>query len=64
MSDWDIKDISIETSDLISENYRSNRNEICKNCDRLSIVKICKECGCFIPLKTYFINATCPLNKW
>lgn len=55
---------------LSSKNYttktvRDTRYEICKRCDRfLSPVKVCRECGCSMPLKTWLKNATCPLNKW
>jgi len=41
------------------------RMEICKSCDRFQdTVKICKECGCFMPIKVKFIASECPLGKW
>ena len=41
------------------------RIDECKKCERLiSITKTCKECGCFMPLKTTLEKATCPLGKW
>jgi len=42
----------------------SDRMEICKKCDKLSKLKFCKACGCFMPLKTRLENASCPLDKW
>lgn len=55
---------------LFSENYtskeeRDSRLSICKNCDRLwKPTRTCKECGCFMGLKTWLKDATCPLHKW
>lgn len=41
------------------------RYEICKSCDRFNnILKICKECNCFMPVKTRFQFAWCPIGKW
>lgn len=40
------------------------RNDICNNCERLSFIKNCKECGCFVKLKVKYYNSSCPLNKW
>lgn len=41
-----------------------NRSDICNNCERLSWIKNCKECGCFVKLKVKYYNSSCPLNKW
>lgn len=43
---------------------QKDRINICKACDRLTSVKICKECGCAMPFKVTLLIATCPLNKW
>ena len=41
------------------------RMEICKDCPKyLKIIKVCRECACFLPLKTKIENQVCPLNKW
>ena len=41
------------------------RMEVCRSCDRLdNITKICKECGCFMPVKTKLPNEACPIGKW
>ena len=38
---------------------------ICKECDSYTkSVHMCKECGCFMPVKTLLENTTCPLEKW
>jgi hypothetical protein len=41
------------------------RMDICLECDHLiKLTKQCKECGCFMNLKTKLDNAKCPLGKW
>jgi hypothetical protein len=38
---------------------------ICKRCPSLSaMLFICKECGCFMKVKTKIPTAKCPLGKW
>jgi len=55
---------------LNSDNYtnrdiRNKRYDICKGCDRFSApTKRCKECGCFMAMKTWLKGASCPLDKW
>lgn len=43
----------------------NDRFEICKQCiELIPIVNQCKQCGCFMPLKTKLEEARCPLGKW
>jgi hypothetical protein len=55
---------------LSSKNYttkdtRTKRFEICKGCEELfKPTYTCKKCGCFMALKTWVDQATCPLGKW
>lgn len=45
--------------------YPKERLEICKECPRLFAPTFtCKECGCFMKVKTQLKNAKCPLGKW
>ena len=49
------------------DKYKSgiSRLNICKECDRYNtLMKICKECKCVMPLKVNFITSTCPIGKW
>lgn len=41
------------------------RLNICKECEHLSerFMK-CKICGCFLKLKVFVPNATCPIERW
>ena len=47
--------------DLVGKSKRLN---VCNICDRLSITRQCKECGCFVDLKVKYHKSNCPLNKW
>ena len=41
------------------------RMEICRACPELiQITTQCKQCGCFMELKTKLEAATCPMGKW
>lgn len=62
---------AISPADLFNaDNYtdkktRISRFDTCKGCERLfKPTKSCKECGCFMALKTWLKDATCPLGKW
>lgn len=56
------KDSSPFFVDKITSDYRY---DICKSCDKfINLTKQCKECGCFMTLKTKLKIGTCPLNKW
>lgn len=55
---------------MIADQIFSDKDEykrrltICENCDRKSILNICKECGCLVIAKAKLLDATCPLDKW
>lgn len=41
------------------------RFDICKSCPELiHITSQCKQCGCFMKIKTTLEAAVCPLGKW
>ena len=43
----------------------SERLAVCAGCPSfIKPIKVCKECGCVMPLKTKLANAECPLEKW
>jgi len=47
------------------ETVSNKRYEICESCPRFfKITKQCKECGCFMAIKTKLKEAVCPLGKW
>lgn len=49
---------------IASKHVQETRYDICKKCDRLTMIKTCKECGCIMPLKVKIPSASCPLGKW
>ncbi len=40
------------------------RYKICQSCDQLNSLNVCKQCGCYMPLKTRLPWTHCPVNKW
>ena len=59
---WDILNPNTEWSE---EKISNQRLSICLDCDRLiKATTQCKECGCFMKLKTRLKHARCPLEKW
>jgi hypothetical protein len=41
------------------------RMDICETCDSYNeITTQCKECGCFMAVKTMLKSSSCPLKKW
>jgi hypothetical protein len=48
-----------------NEDMIKDRLDICNSCPRLNkrLMK-CRECGCFMNLKTTLSKAKCPLGKW
>jgi membrane protease subunit (stomatin/prohibitin family) len=59
--------------DIFSDMFRKNfsaeevskqRMEICKSCPSLIAMNRCKECGCFMDVKTKLARFSCPLGKW
>lgn len=50
---------------VTEEKVIEQRLNICFDCDRLiKATSQCKECGCFMKLKTRLQHAKCPLAKW
>jgi hypothetical protein len=50
--------------DPVQTEEQKSRMDICNTCDKLSQLKFCSYCNCFMPFKTKFTSATCPINKW
>jgi hypothetical protein len=50
---------------FIGKEKSQERLNICKACPRLFKPTLtCKECGCFMKVKTTLEGATCPKGKW
>ena len=49
----------------VAEEVSKERMELCKACPNyIPLTHQCKECGCFMNLKTQLPNAVCPIGKW
>lgn len=48
----------------VKKSLRRERIEVCNSCEKLTKMKTCGVCGCFMPFKVYFKIFNCPLNKW
>jgi hypothetical protein len=49
----------------VTDAQRAARLDICNTCPQLTKhSKQCKECGCFVFLKTKLSSEKCPLGKW
>lgn len=59
---WDMINPNVPRA---SEELANHRYSICEGCPELiQLTKQCKQCGCFMNLKTKLEQATCPLGKW
>ena len=47
-----------------SEETITQRSELCSNCPSYSLLKICAECRCIMPLKVKIKSTVCPIGKW
>lgn len=51
--------------ELAEDDEKKKRLKICAGCPRLfKPTYTCKECGCFMRVKTTLKTAKCPLKKW
>jgi hypothetical protein len=58
---WDV----LNPTEYTDEETARQRMDICDACPRLlKATKQCKECGCFMVLKTKLKGAVCPIGKW
>ena len=49
----------------ISDEAAAKRFNICKTCPELiKAISQCKQCGCFMKVKTKLEIAKCPIGKW
>ena len=55
-----IKNIMLHDQDIIDK-----RLSMCYDCEHfISATNQCKECGCFMKVKTKLATARCPIGKW
>jgi hypothetical protein len=59
---WDLLDSSVPRA---SDEQSDERLNTCNHCtEYIKVTKQCKQCGCFMPLKTKLLESVCPLGKW
>lgn len=59
---WDLLNPGTE---YVSDQISGQRYSLCLECPELiKATKQCKQCGCFMALKTKMLHSTCPLGKW
>lgn len=59
---WDILNPKVERASAEETNRRFN---ICGTCPEIiELTSTCRQCGCFMYIKTKLKDATCPLGKW
>ena len=45
--------------------YIKERYEICESCTEFNeLLKLCRQCGCWMPGKTLIKSSRCPLGFW
>ncbi len=55
----------LNKNNYIEKVESDKRMEICLGCPELiQLTKTCKECGCFMKVKTRLAEARCPIGKW
>lgn len=49
----------------VSPKVQEMRFSTCLSCEKLyKPTDTCKVCGCFMRVKTWIPNVSCPINKW
>ena len=55
----------LNNKNYTTEDIRSYRYKTCLDCEKLfKPSRTCRECGCFMAIKTWIKDAYCPLGKW
>ena len=54
---------AIKQQDRVSEEKYEERLHICKQCEKLN-AGTCNACGCYVELRAFGIQGTCPYKKW
>lgn len=58
------KNASQGIDQYVAEDTKNQRKAICEGCPKLSVIRQCGECLCFVDLKTTLKQEKCPLNLW
>lgn len=59
------KDVMEGKSIISEEELKAERLKICEPCEHFEKgLRRCSICHCFMDIKTKFVAAECPINKW
>ena len=50
--------------EFVPDKLHTIRMNICNTCEKLTSIKFCSSCGCFMPVKSRIKTTSCPLGKW
>lgn len=65
LRDIAIKVLHGELPPLAEGELAKERMKMCEQCINFrKHINQCSVCGCFLDLKTKFLDATCPINLW
>ena len=56
--------MSLISSMFTTVQIAQERYNICKQCPLFNSVKMCKACGCIMPIKVKLRYASCPDGQW
>ena len=49
----------------VPDHIQQERYSVCQSCEHLyRPTDTCKKCGCFMQVKTWMPNQSCPIKKW
>ena len=52
------------TVDIADDDIIAHRISTCNSCEHFTRLRRCKQCGCFMDVKTKLVIAKCPVDKW
>jgi hypothetical protein len=55
---------NIKNKVVVNDDEHQKRLDICRSCENYTTLHMCKECHCYMPLKTKFSVFECPIKKW
>lgn len=65
LRDIAVKLLKGELLPMSSDELSAERLKICEKCPEFArLSRQCRNCGCFLDLKTKLLEASCPLHHW
>jgi hypothetical protein len=58
------EDSEVSVTFFASAELATSRVDTCKQCDKLFLGQICRECSCIVHAKARITSQFCPLGKW